>query len=365
MSRRSPCCAGFAGDLQQAAGVGRDDRAGPGAEDIRQLAAAEPLGHFGLGQVVGARRPAAEFRFGQFHEHQTGDLGQQPARGFANFLRVDQVASVVVGGYRVDAPGGGTIPSRSRNSWTSCTLAANCRAIGLPRVVPMMAVIFEHRSATGHVHDHGVEIAIIEGGQIRVGKFAGRRARAGVEMNRPAAALSARNEHIAAVFLKHSGRGPIRMAEHHIRHAAGEQGHPRPACALGGQKLGQSRPGGAEAAATSPSIAADGRARAASGPSIPPVRAAPAAAQSGPGSAVCASARDRETGRTESSDETNPRSFSARRRSAPSPPGTARSACHIARRRDRPFRRRGNRGRVPSAAGLRSIVRAGRRSPPA
>ena len=59
---------GFAGDLQQAAGVGGHDNSRAGALDVGQFAAAEALGHFGLGQVIGSSRAAAEFGFGKVHE---------------------------------------------------------------------------------------------------------------------------------------------------------------------------------------------------------------------------------------------------------------------------------------------------------
>ena len=47
-------------------------------------------------------------------------------------------------------------------------------AFGLAGVVPMMAVVFEHRPAAGDVDDHGVQLAPVERGEIGVGELAGR-----------------------------------------------------------------------------------------------------------------------------------------------------------------------------------------------
>ncbi len=62
---RESLAADLTADLQQAAGVRGQHDLGPGADDVFDLAADEAIGHFGLVQIVGARRPAADFRLRQ------------------------------------------------------------------------------------------------------------------------------------------------------------------------------------------------------------------------------------------------------------------------------------------------------------
>ena len=49
-----------------------------------------------LRDVVAPRGAAANLRVGQFHEVQVGDGAQKLARGFADFLSVEQVAGVLI-----------------------------------------------------------------------------------------------------------------------------------------------------------------------------------------------------------------------------------------------------------------------------
>ena len=51
---------------------------------------------FGLRDVVGSRRAAADFRVRQFHEIEIWDRAQELARSFADFLPVQQMAGILI-----------------------------------------------------------------------------------------------------------------------------------------------------------------------------------------------------------------------------------------------------------------------------
>ena len=182
-------------------------------------------------------------------------------------------------------------------------------------------------------------------------------------MDRPAANLAGRHDDVAAVGLQHAGGGPMGVPKNRVGHAAGEQRHASPARPIAGSTCGSARLGLGQAAAACGPTAAIARATAASGPRLRPPGRAPAAAPGGPKPAISASDRDKETGRTESSDGTNRFGCrSASSRIAPSRCETARSAGRIARRRGRRFRTPGNRDTAPNAGEPRASTGAGRRS---
>ena len=106
-------------------------------------------------------------------------------------------------------------------------------------VVPVMAVVFEHRTAAGDVDDHPIDV--VEGGDIGIGESSSRLARTGMQVNRPAALLRARNDDVATVLLQHPGRRPMRLAEHHVGHATGEKRDPRTTPSDRRQELRQRR----------------------------------------------------------------------------------------------------------------------------
>jgi hypothetical protein len=103
-------------------------------------------------------------------------------------------------------------------------------ALVLPCVVPVMAVVLEHAAAAGDVDEDRIDPVRVKGGDVLVGQLPRRLARPGVEMDRPAAALSLRHDDVATVFLEHAGGRPIGLAKHHVANAAGEQGHARGVC---------------------------------------------------------------------------------------------------------------------------------------
>ena len=138
--------------------------------------------------------------------------------------------------------------------------------------------------------------------------FAGRLARAGVKVNRPAAHLAPRHMHVAAVLLQHAGSGPIHVAKHRVADAAGEQRHGRPSPA--------DRPAETPAAALHSAAAAAAcrpSAAAATGKQPRQPRRLQQPHQAGPlrdprrQRAHGAASPGTETARTECSDETNRR----------------------------------------------------------
>ena len=166
-------------------------------------------------------------------------MRKQLARGVADFLGVQQVAGVVIGGDRADFAFGAHRAQLVEELVHVADLRRPGGAGSLVGVVPVVAVVFEHRPAAGDVVDDRVEPVGLESGAVLVGELACRLARAGVEVNRPAADLRWRHVDVAAVVLQHAGRGPIDVAEHRVADAADEQRDRGPALADGGQELRQ------------------------------------------------------------------------------------------------------------------------------
>ena len=67
-------------DLQNAPGIGGDDRLGLRGEHVADLAMQEPRRHLGLREVVDAGRAAAPVRLRQLDEPEPGNLGQELTR---------------------------------------------------------------------------------------------------------------------------------------------------------------------------------------------------------------------------------------------------------------------------------------------
>src|SRR3989442_4990140 len=84
-------------DLEDAAGVGGDDRVGAGREDVTHLPLQEARRHLGLREVVDARRPAAPVGLGELDDPEPGDLRQEPTRLPPELLAVHDVTRVVIG----------------------------------------------------------------------------------------------------------------------------------------------------------------------------------------------------------------------------------------------------------------------------
>ena len=84
-------------DLQDATGVGRHHRLRAGLQNVFNLSALQPSGHFRFGQIVAARAAAADIRFGQFDKILSANQLYQVAWLFGDLLRMGQVTGVVIG----------------------------------------------------------------------------------------------------------------------------------------------------------------------------------------------------------------------------------------------------------------------------
>ena len=186
-------------------------------------------------------------------------------------------------------------------------------------------------------------------------------------MNRPAADLVLRHDHVAAVLLQHAGRGPVRVAEHHVAHAAGEQRHAGPAASHGRQKLRQRRQRLAQRRQHRHQLPQPRRQQPPqAGADQQPIE--PSAARSAPAAATCRSLlgiRKQPEQNLAMKPVVGLLLGPLAAACCSMPRETARSACRTARPRGTPFRRPGSRGTAPDAAALRGSVPAGRRSPPA
>ena len=84
-------------ELQEAAGIGGGDDGGAGGLGLAHFFGKQLQGCISLGDVVDSGGAAADFRIGQFRKIEFGDGAQQGARGFADFLSVEEVAGILVG----------------------------------------------------------------------------------------------------------------------------------------------------------------------------------------------------------------------------------------------------------------------------
>src|SRR5215831_7987315 len=84
-------------DLQDAAGVGRHHRLGPGGSDVADLASEQTGGHLGLGEVIDAGRAAAPVGFREIDQTQLRDLAEELTRGALDLLAVHDVTRIVIG----------------------------------------------------------------------------------------------------------------------------------------------------------------------------------------------------------------------------------------------------------------------------
>ena len=165
---------------------------------------------------------------GSSQSRSPGTCAKQPPGGRRYRLGVGQVAGVVVGGRGVDAAPRGNQAQGVEKLVDVLDLGGELLAVRLQAVAPVQAVLLHHRPAA-RVVDHDRIVAVeLEGNQIGVGHPPGAAAVAGVEMDRPAAALLGRNEHVAAVLLQDAQRGPMDVAEHRVGHATDEERHPGP-----------------------------------------------------------------------------------------------------------------------------------------
>src|SRR5208282_906348 len=88
--------AGMTRDLKQAADVAHGHRRGACGFDPVELAAAEAVGHVGLGEVVGSRRATAKLALFEWNKLDARDHRQELTGLATNLLAVAEVAGVVI-----------------------------------------------------------------------------------------------------------------------------------------------------------------------------------------------------------------------------------------------------------------------------
>src|SRR5262249_55254563 len=83
-------------DLGDAAGVARNDDAGPGLADTLDLSPGQLTGNLRLHDIVDAGAAAAELAVRQLHQAEAGHAAQEHAGLAPHFLTVDEVAGIVI-----------------------------------------------------------------------------------------------------------------------------------------------------------------------------------------------------------------------------------------------------------------------------
>ncbi len=111
------------------------------------------------------------------------------------------MAGVVVRGFERQAACRRNQPQVVEKFVDVANLAGQILPCRLTLVVPMMAIILEHRAAACHVDDHRIDVAGGKRPHVGVGQFARRLAGAGVKVNRSATDLLARHHDFTAVLL--------------------------------------------------------------------------------------------------------------------------------------------------------------------
>ena len=186
-----------------------------------RLAVAELARRVRLREVVDPRRAAADRLLRRLRRVQAGDRVEQLARLDADALRVGQMARVLEG--------------HAQREWMT---------LG-PRLL---------RQQLGDVDDAHVEPRVlqvraaargVDGDRVDTGEALGHRLRHPfpllappcMEMERAAAALTARRDDLVALRGQHARRGGVHVAEDDALHAAGEQADPASSLADGRCRL--------------------------------------------------------------------------------------------------------------------------------
>ena len=206
----------------------------------------------GCEQVVHAGRTAAGARVPQLHQFQVRDVAEQRPRLAGDPLRVPEVAGVVVG-----RPHRHRVPGRDR-----AELGEELRQVADPRrqrrrpgrhrrlgeVAEQPLVLLHRRPAPGGVDDDRVHLRRLERLDRPRGEPRRLRHPPGVQRQRPAAALLARDHDIAPLGREHPRGRRVDLREEHRLDAAGEhpdhraplpaRRHPR------GEPARRQRPGG-------------------------------------------------------------------------------------------------------------------------
>ena len=150
------------------------------------------------------------------HLHQVrADRLQQLARRRPHLLSVGQVTGILVG----DASLQGTLGrAQSRLGEKLGDVLHNRREIAravrvLGIVFQQFAVLLHHGAATGGVGDDRILRRLQHGADISPPHLLRLLAKSGVRLQRPAAALTLRNENVEAVLVQHSNRGFVQLGK--------------------------------------------------------------------------------------------------------------------------------------------------------
>ena len=204
-------------DLQQAADVGCEDRLGSSGQEVIGLASPRRFGHVRLGQIVAPGRTAAKFAFVQGNQLEPWDHFEELPRLLADLLSVAQMAGIVID--RLDRQGMLRLDRAQVVQELADVLDLVSEFVAFPgqwRIVQQMAVTLEHGPAPGSVGDDRVDFSQRAGSvsdrslrkerpAILLAERLGRLLLGGMIVKGAAAALIARNPHIAAVLLQDPG----------------------------------------------------------------------------------------------------------------------------------------------------------------
>ena len=217
--------------LQQAARICRDDDGSAGRARVLHLFRQYFERSLRLGDIVGACGAATIIGHGHFDQFHAGDRAHQLARGFADFLAVQEMAGILIrhaerqaGERRAQSQVGeklGDVPHLS----PECVCLRVLAGAGFEKLL----VLLERRAAPGGVGDDGVEIIAQEDVEICAREGPGGIAHARMRRKRAAAGLSRGNDDFAAVRREHSNRRVMQRGKADLCDAAGEQRHARAA----------------------------------------------------------------------------------------------------------------------------------------
>ncbi len=194
-----------------------------------RLAVAQFFRDFGLQQIVGSRRAAAEMALRRI-EHDKTRLLQQLSRQARDFLAVLQRAGAVIGDARsarrdrrLKADLGDEFGDVARERGDLCRLVAQLRV-----VAEHEAVVLHRRPAAGGVDDDGVEPGAFDFAAPRQ-DVPSRQSEtvilAEMMVERAATARAFRDDNLTAVARQQPQRGGVDLRRQNFLRAAGEQRH--------------------------------------------------------------------------------------------------------------------------------------------
>ena len=234
MHHRHP---GTGPDLHHAADVPSGNHIGVLGLQRLNLARLQLRTDFGLQQVVGARRAAAQMAVSRLHHVKPHPLQQILRRGF-HLLAMLQTAGRVIGH-----------PQPLGRAYGQADLdqkLADIHGKGRYRrgllTAQHMAIIFHRGAAPAGVDDHRIQTPGMflrhEGRDIGGGRSMGLRLAPHVMRQRPAAPHAARDDHLTPQTAQQADRGIVNIGVQRLLRTTRHQGHPHPALARGGKGLG-------------------------------------------------------------------------------------------------------------------------------